>query len=393
MHRSETRQSDARLSSVPAGAMRRVRRGFTILEMLITISIIAIATAVILPAFNRLIESSNFSSAISTVTATLGNARALAIRNSEYTAVAFLFDTETETYTLLPLELSVAQAASMSLTAPSGNTNNQANAYRPAQGAVPVTLPPGTGVYGLSFQTEPPGETLDSGVGSGPTLEWYAGEVINDGSRIITPWIFPRNDPRHFTPRGRNPYDIIRGDLSGSISDADTALRHAQSFMVQFSPQGTVVEALPGGGFPLFNAYIEYPDRPVDDVNGQFDETTGRFEPYDDPRAFDPENRRFLGSDEDVDENPEVYLRAVSQLAVVSLDALRSGADIPPEIDQVWFVRPGGDTNSDVAPKRTDLFNTYYEDDTVIAISDWIDDNAEIIGFNRYTGNVIRRTN
>jgi prepilin-type N-terminal cleavage/methylation domain-containing protein len=392
MERRNSTQSDGR-SPALARAVLRVRRGFTILEMLIVIAIIAIATAVILPAFNRLVESSNFASSISTVTATLGNARALAIQNSEYTAVAFLFDTETETYTLLPLELSLAQSASMSLTAPAGDSNNQANAYRPARGSVPVTLPAGTGVYGLSFQTEPPGATLDSGVGSGPTLEWYAGEVIEDGSRVITPWIFPRNDPRHFTPRGRNPYDVIRGDVSGSVSDADTALRHAQSFMVQFSPQGTVVEALPGEGFPLFNGYIEYPDRPVDEENGDFDEATGRFEPYDDLRAFDPENRRFLGNDEDVDENPEVYLRAVSQLAVVSLDDLRSGADIAPEIDQVWFVRPGGDTNADVAPKRTDLFTTYYDNETVIAISDWIDDNAEIIGFNRYTGNVIRRTN
>jgi len=86
-------------------------RAFTLFEMLITVTIIILATAVVLPAFGRIIESSNFAGAVNTVTATLGNARALAIQNSEYTAVAFLYDIDSEIYTLLPLELQSEQGA------------------------------------------------------------------------------------------------------------------------------------------------------------------------------------------------------------------------------------------------------------------------------------------
>ncbi len=125
-----------------------IRRAFTILEMLVTVGIIAIATAVILPAFSAIVSSSNFASAVNTVTATLGNARALAMRNNNYTAVAFLFDSETEVYSLLTLELEAEEGASISLVATIPNRANSLLAYRPADSTVEVELPAGTGVYG-----------------------------------------------------------------------------------------------------------------------------------------------------------------------------------------------------------------------------------------------------
>jgi len=367
-------------------------RAFTLFEMLITVTIIILATAVVLPAFGRIIESSNFAGAVNTVTATLGNARALAIQNSEYTAVAFLYDIDSEIYTLLPLELQSEQGASLSFYGTGPNANLLANAYRPARNTVPVMLPKGTAVYGLSFQTMQAGQTIDRGsqLGGDPTLHWYAGEVFENGGDRITPWIFPRNDPRHFMTDGEDPYDVLRD--GGSSNEADTAIRHAQSFMIQFSPEGTVVDSVPGAGFTLFNGYIEFPDLPVDESDpNSFDSATGEFIPYDDATTFDPENRPSGISMDAIDENPEVVLRSASLLAVVSLRDLDRGVGIK----DAFYVRPTNTFSSnDLAPQRIDLEPTiYYMDENVIEVSDWIDQNAEILGFNRYTGNIIRRSN
>ncbi len=387
------------LASALRAPARSVRRAFTIFELLITISIIILATVIVLPAFGRIIESANFAGAVNTVTATLGNARALAIKNNQHTAVAFLFDTELEsgTYTLLTLEVLAENGAAISLyasgnAATPGSASNNVYSYMPAEATVPVVLPRGTAVYGLSFNTAPAGELIDAGGGgTQETRHWYAGEVFLDGVDIVTPWIFPRNDPRHFMPDGADPYEAIRN--GAMLNDADTALRHAQSFMIQFSPEGTIVESYSGNGIEFNTAYIEYPNIPRDDMNGTIDPLTGEAIPYDNALAFDPENRFNLTSNEDVQANPEVVLRSVSQLAIVSFAQL---GEIPElrGIEDPWFVRPTqGRSTLEVAPIRDDLQTAgrYYDFATVRAVSQWIDNNAEIISFNRFSGNIVRR--
>ena len=383
------------LAPVLLPVTRAVRRAFTIFELLITISIIILATVIVLPAFGKFIESSNFASAVNTVTATLGNARALAIKNNQHTAVAFLFDTELQQYTLLPLELLAENGASLSLNAPGGPAVNTYS-FQPASATVPVVLPKGTLVFGLAVNTAPLAALINASSGGiQATRDWYAGEVFDDGTDIVTPWIFPRNDPRHYMSDDLDPYEEIRN--GGMTNEADNALRHAQSFMIQFSPEGTVVDSYPSSGVDHYKAYIEYPDLPKSsDESAEIDLFTGEVIPYDDPLAFDPENRsnnELLSADQFSTVNPEVVLQAVVQLAIVSLPELKKVPEFR-DIDP-WFVRPTETTVPlDVAPVRSDFDQAaYYNWDVVNTMSDWIDQNGEIISFNRFTGNILRRSN
>ena len=112
--------------------------------------------------------------------------------------------------------------------------------------------------------------------------------------------------------------------------------------------------------------------------------------PYDNSRAFDPQ---FFGrpsvSEQERRPNREVLLRGAEMLAVVDLSALASGVCIR----QAWLAR----TEMNRITKEVNgppyiIEAGLIDDDVVRDVSRWIDRNAEIITFNRYTGNVLRRS-
>jgi len=391
-------------------------RGFTLLELLVVSGIILLLIAVTLPAVGRLVESSNYASAINAVTATLGQARAQAIRTGRPAGVVFLFDAEREQYSLLVVEYE-ERALSASLSSRAGEiSSSNAVAFRPVSGSVPVELPRRTGVFGLCFghiSGQQRGRILwDRRIDGFPTYQWYAGEIINGGNGDpdddILPWVFPRNDPKlfviqangkevgvdpwdHFTkvpPAGESATDPVITDNA-----AVQALRSAESFMIQFSPSGVVTETTALGGQDIADAYLEWPDSPRD-RDGLVTE------PYDAINTFDPEN---FGSDpsnpnqattSDIpirrrEPNREVRLRSASVLAVVDLGRLQEGVGYR----RPWLYRPSA--SKAVQPDWIwggERPNNQDKDERVRAVGRWIDLNAEIIGFNRYTGTAIRRS-
>ncbi len=361
----------------------RGRAAFTLVELLVVIAVTVLVVAVSVPAIGRLIESANFSAAVNTVSATLGNARAQAMRTQRYTAVAFLFDIEEQRFTLLPLEL--ASDAGSLTNVSNSQRENQALVMRPQTGAASVRLPTGTAVFGLSFLLEPEDEQIDR-----DTSAWYAGEIIDEDSRErLIPWIFPRNDARLFVEENDDPwYDSAAGGRSSDPQEE--AVRHANSFCILFSPEGSI-ETTPSIGsassFP--SLYIEYPDLPyfLDDPDAV---------PFDDPLSFDPEIEAPFGDAQPTatgdtwTQNPEVILRAASQLAVVNLNRLASGTGV----EEPWRLRPDSSSAREGEPTRFQLaFELGFSslDEGVRRVSEWIDDNAVILGFNRYTGAVIKR--
>lgn len=387
----------------------RKRRAFTLLELLIAASIIALASIILVPGFARLIESTNYTNAVNTVTATLGRARSLSVRTGRYTGVAFLYDLTTQRYSMQVLEL-VSQGGSGYLTnVPSfQNAGAYCQAFRPAEGTTPVELPPGTAVYAMSYaltrtlkadRSALPASAyqIDNGVpGQGkPTLHWYCGEIIDEGVQPgpnageLYPWIFPRNDPAYFV----DPKTLT--STGGSIWPTDSnpmpaaavmAVRHCNTFAVFFDPGGSVVSATSEGGRAIQNAYIEFPGQPVDKAVAIANQVE-----LDYPSNFDPERAFTVGSHQRVAPNPEVILRAATSLAVVDLNKLSRET----QIEKPWQVRPrtrlaiGG--GSIQAPKRSDWPDIYYSDDSVRRISRWIDRNAELLTFNRFSGAVSRR--
>jgi prepilin-type N-terminal cleavage/methylation domain-containing protein len=377
-------------------------RAFTLVELLVVISIIAIGATLLVPSFTRLLRSVNYANAVNTVSASLGSARALAIRNQRHTAVAFMFDVEREVCSVQVLELQSAATGSL---VPDGS--RPAFIYRPATGQAPIELPRGTAVYGLSFQvvTDPAAPPVGNNASSS-FADWYAGWREQTGADRPL-WLFPMNDPRQFTENdppavrfsGVDPWPVIFGTASGSPigkGDAIEAVRHAQTFVVQFGPDGSVVTTPRAGETFIEDAYIEWPSAPVDRSKPGEDA-------YDWPDVFDPEAPELWGGPSSPgapnqganrSPNPEVFIRSADQLAVVDMNQLARETSIP----RPWFVRPS-DTGFPTPKWLVDL--EYFEDDLDTddidqmpkhrLISHWIDRNAEILSFDRYSGKVIRR--
>ncbi len=374
------------MTTMHARVISRIRRaaGFTLAELLVVIVIIILGASMLLPAAKSILESNSYSSAINLVSTTLANARAQAIRTGLPTGVVFLFDTETEICTMQVVEVQSRQGGALTQFVSPDPRQSYAQVFRPALGSAPVELPTGIAVMGLSFSTAPGDD--DSSLIDDDTSHWYAGEVYTDadGNDII-PWIFPRNDPLHFVESQYSREQIW--ELDGISSDeARDAVRHAASFMIRFSETGSVITTSVGGGIATPNAYLELPGDPID--------RTVDFDPDDPPQPvdaldrFDPE----AGLGDDFDPNPEILLRSAHQLAVVELS--RMGRDLG--LERPWFYRPERPGSLPMPGPSGPNDEDWYartDDDEVSRISLWVDFNAEIISFNRYTGEILRKAN
>lgn len=358
------------------------RRAFTLLELLVVVAIIVLGTVLLIPAFGSIITSAKYTGAVNTVTATLGQARALAIRNGRETGVVFLFDADREAFTMQVVELlQTGGALTQRATVPGEHT--YANVYRPALNTVPIELPSGTGVYGLSFDTAPPTDE-SGGLIDSTTNHWYAGEVyINSDNNEVIPWIFPRNDPRMYVemPKGQSAWAEGPNATSAyflSNQNVRRAIRQSNTFFIQFSREGSIVDTVQQGGVASVNSYLEYPSEPRD-------LDTDEAEPFDKPSIFDPDARPRNNARQS--DNPEVVLRPVARIAVVDFTKMTQVVGI----EKPWLVRPAESSEPRLAvPSQGQTRQRYYNDRNTSIISSFIDNNAEIISFNRYSGNAIR---
>ncbi len=423
-----------RTARIRIGARRKPRSprdrvGFTLIEMLVVISVIVVVLAIVVPSVGRIMRSTNYAAAVNAVTATLGRARAAAMESGRPTAVAFLFDIKERRYTMLVLELAPNSGAArieigrpqtgdpdcaedLTTPPPPPGPPNPILAYQPLRFSQPTELPVGMGVFGLSTlipEIDTDGNTtpeLDrdrngevdpiarSRVGRAWDLQlWYAGEILNDGNNNaddnVVPWIFPRNDPRLYVDEGVDPWRVISGEQTTAalnVDEARSVVRHAQSFAIAFRPDGSVSANFGDGITQPIDAYIEWPNEPLDESGtGLVPGSSVRASlPYDHIDAFDPgcihpTNPSLTRP------NPEVRLRTAALLAVVDLQSLQAGAGV----SEPWLVRPA----STLAPQPSaaDRKSRLINDDFVLSMSRWIDENAQVIGFNRYTGATVKR--
>lgn len=388
---------------------RTTRPAFTLVEMLVVVTVIVVAMVALLPAFSRLIDSNNYASTVNAVSATLARSASRGVEGG----VVFLWDPRLEQMTLVQVELHNADA---SLRA-GEDGRVPAIAFRPVPGSQPVQLPAGYGVYGLSMMHD------DLAPAANPAVDppekddtWYAEEAVwQDNPNITTtpavrrivlnPWLFPRNDiglyTLDFDPANINDsnHPVNVGELAPDNIQDQTALetvydpnedspwRHLQTFFIWFGADGSLRTAasMPQG---VNDCYLEHPELPFDPELEPSDpqyllDLDDRF----DPQAY----HDGLGSGWPVF-NPEVHMRPAELLAIVDFSRMREGTGVA----RPWYLR----VDSDQTPpfpqdKEAESYplNQLNANETIDVrrVYDWIDRNAEIIGFNRYTGQALRR--
>jgi type II secretory pathway pseudopilin PulG len=378
------------------------RRAFTLVELIVVIAVIILSLVIIVPAFGRIVESANYSAAVNRVNAAITLARAEAMKGKQ-AAVVFFFDLETERTTLYIVERSRTAGA---LTSRPTRCNPNAFVFTPVRGIAPITLPVGMGVYGLALNNTPSlaamGEVCDQRTRE---LEWYYGEAGYDtrtsSGQLDAPverfWIFPRNDARLFI----DDVDWIEAERDPLLPEWLTASRYAETFMVRFDERGAILPSVEfGSGANLVDAFVDFP--PQSDL-GALAVNTNKSGALFDPEEYDFQDTvttRYALS-------REAQVRSVDYLAVVDLKRLaeETGIEAP------WLVRPASDevggAYDDITPlspndRKAAFIDGEFAGETtderrqfprslIHRISRWIDDNADVIAFNRSTGEALRR--
>lgn len=366
------------------------RRAFTLVELIVVIAVIILSLVVIVPAFGRIVESANYSAAVNRVNAAITLARAEAMKGKQ-AAVVFFFDLETERTTLYIVERS--RSAGALTTLPESVCNPSAFVFTPVRGLAPITLPVGMGVYGLALNAvaQPAACTREE-------LGWYRGEAVREAAPGLPTlerfWIFPRNDARLFLDDAlwaeaeRDPF----------LAEWQIASRYAETFMVRFDERGAILPSVEfGSGANLVDAFVDFP--PPSDLGAlvvNTDKSGALFDPEQHDFRDTVTNRHALSR--------EAQVRSVDYLAVVDLKRLAEATGIAAP----WLVVPDPGDDQVSLPdllSATDRkaafvdgeFRTSTESPALFPqslihrISRWIDDNADIIAFNRSTGEALRR--
>ncbi len=368
----------------------RGRGAFTLVELLIVVSIIAVALAAVLPAFSRIIESNNYAGAVNAVSATLARAGSAGREGG----VVFLFDPHTRRTTLQQVEVWNPDAALFDPTAQSGAlaTRIPAVAFRPVPGSAPVLLPQGTGVYGLSFAHDDPQGNAQYNQ-TPAWRHWFDQESIfsqsaqASGRMLVNSWLFPRSHVQFFI-QNYNPA-VTTDPNRPSINPFTQAgadpnyFQFAETFIVRFNARGEMIGSgsLLGG---VRDAYLEFPGLPAADLPpGQSLQPGDERDDLFDPGTYYPGSNQYPPVF-----NPEVQLRTVDQIAIVDMDRLAAASGVR----EPWFVRssvPGQPTTP--TDKTAYRFDPQRSEEKIWQINRWIDDNAQVIGFGRYAGQVVKR--
>lgn len=174
--------AQATIPSPSRAGASRVARAFTLLELLVVISIFIIILAVAVPSFASLLYSQERTQAENQLVVALGAARSTAVATEGLGDTAAVFFFEPGGRTRITICQEVGQIQDMD----SAGTIVKRDVFVPAAGVQPLVLPRGWMIRAFA----PPG-AVDDGVGGG-SLGWY--EPIPGARQYSTNsgnWVFP----------------------------------------------------------------------------------------------------------------------------------------------------------------------------------------------------------
>ncbi|MFG0330835.1 MAG: Tfp pilus assembly protein FimT/FimU [Phycisphaerales bacterium] len=327
---------------------RRARGGFTLVELLVVIGVILALVVATLPAFRALSKSNRQTGAMNGVSAALSTARALAAREGRDVAAMFKFDIHRQICSVQFIKL---EAVTDDADGSSGGME-AASIFVPIEGQSEIELPAGIAVYGYGYGASRNGASI-------ARHTWYTdvGLLYDSPGRDepTDPWLLPRNDP-HF--------------LSDEDEPDDNDLEMIDTFMVRFSPDGHVVSSAE----ELRQGLVVNVSGGADDAFLELDYPGSEtFDPSE-YRNWDPRIATVSGDEVDV---PEVHLRSVPLLSIVDLRVMG---------EELGIARPWMAAGPNLVSDRTRVDANQNGDDDQIEIDNWINENAALVSFNRYTG-------
>ncbi len=348
-----------RTTLLPQSPQRRsLIRAFTLIELMLAVGVIIALTVMTLPAFRAIQEGNREAGGVNAVSASLNSARSLAVRRGHDVAVMFLFDTKRQVCSMQLIE-------EVHITPDAGDGFGESVIFIPIKGIAPIELPQGAAVYGYGY-----GATRISNAKTSNPWNWYTelGQYYEESNNKLLegrdPWLFPRTDVRLFSQTYED-------------AQSDNSIPFTESFIVRFDPNGVIVsgtEELAAGPSSNANqAYLELSHLHADNIPTWEDDWLQWT-----PRMLNRGNDQY-------ELIPEAQLRSVPFLAVVDLYKVAADTGIRAPWLALGEKHEFASTNN---PNNVDSDGDDLEDH--LEIDRWINENATVLTFNRYTGNIMK---
>lgn len=254
------------MTAARRGGWRRGRSAFTLIELLAVMGILILLAVLTVAGVGRIAEDARISTAVNRVSAALGNARAIAIRENELVLVVFRGSWPVDSSQVVspPLNPGEEQVTEIVTARYSGVTEVISETFRdlsqrfvPVPGVAPVRLPAGIKVGGPNYEwedsqydspgyyTQPDFRASANGCAEYPEYYRMIGVLFGpDGRRLVR------------LPGGTSSREKIFVDFNGIDADGDSD-----------GSLGDRAYRFPGGctlsGFALYHVC----DHPLDETN------------------------------------------------------------------------------------------------------------------------------